>query len=200
VPAPRPVDPLPALSKNLASNLRYLRERRRLTQAMLAKSSGVPRSTIAALETGSGNPTVAVLARLGAALGVSIEEILSAPHASGRLYRRGSLPVDRRGRRTAAELQRVLPEPLPGITLDRLVLAPGARLEGAPHRPGSRGFVSCERGGLQLWAAGERFDLEPWDVVAFQADQPHSYANAGLTTAVGMSFIVLAPPGWRPPS
>jgi hypothetical protein len=67
------------------------------------------------------------------------------------------------------------------------------------HFSAPRPFVSCERGGLSLWAAGERFDLEPWDVVAFQADQPHSYANAGPTTTAGMSFVVLAPPGWRPP-
>jgi len=108
--------------------------------------------------------------------------------------------VQRYGRRTQAELQRVLPEPIPGVAIDRVVLASGARMTGTAHRPGSRGFLSCERGRVTLWSAGERFDLEPWDVVAFQADQPHSFANEGATTAVGMSFVVLAPPGWGPPS
>ena len=39
------------LPGNLAKNLRYVRERRGLTQARVAKLAGVPRSTLALVET-----------------------------------------------------------------------------------------------------------------------------------------------------
>jgi len=182
-----------ALSANLSANLRYIRERRGLTQAGLARLCGVPRSTVAQVEAGSGNPTLAVLSRLAAALQLSIEEILSAPHASCQVFRKGSLPTTARGRDGAARVQKILPDPIPGMEIDRLELQPGARMTGVPHRPGTREYLACERGHLTLWAAGERFDLSPGDVAAFHGDQAHTYQNMGEVVAVGFSVVTLAP-------
>ncbi|PYR21187.1 MAG: DNA-binding protein, partial [Acidobacteria bacterium] len=44
------------VATHLARNLTALRHARTLTQGGLAKSSGLPRSTIANLESGVGNP------------------------------------------------------------------------------------------------------------------------------------------------
>ena len=86
------------LASNLAENIRALRGARGLTQAQVARLCAIPRSTVAQLESGSGNPTLAILARLAAALRVSIEEILSAPHGRCQIFRKGSLPTATRGR------------------------------------------------------------------------------------------------------
>ena len=75
-------------------------------------------------------------------------------------------------------------------------------MSGVPHRPGTREYLACERGRLTLRAAGERFDLGPGDVAAFQGDQPHSYHNEGSVVAVGFSVVTLAPApphGWPGP-
>ncbi|MGZ3477009.1 MAG: helix-turn-helix domain-containing protein, partial [Polyangiales bacterium] len=72
----------------LAQNLRQLRLARGLTQEQLAKVSGVPRPTWAHLESGAGNPTLAVLMRVAGALQVSIEELISPPKATAKLYKR----------------------------------------------------------------------------------------------------------------
>ena len=181
------------LSRNLATNLRYLRQRRNLTQAKLARLCDLPRSTIALVETGGGNPTLTVLARLAAALQLSIEEILSSPHARCQVFRRGSLPTAVRGREGSARVQKLLPDPIPGMEIDRLELRAGARMTGVPHRPGTREYLTCERGRLTLWAAGERYELRPGDVAAFAGDQAHSYHNEGRVLAVGFSVVTLAP-------
>ncbi|MGH9443171.1 MAG: helix-turn-helix domain-containing protein, partial [Thermoanaerobaculia bacterium] len=183
-----------SVSRDLASNLRYIRDRRGLTQAQLAHASSVPRSTIASIETGSGNPTLVVLTRLAAALSLSIEELLSRPHGRGKLWKRGTLPVERRGKGRLAEVQKLLPEAIPGMAIDRIALEPGARMTGIPHKPGTREFLACERGRVTLWTLGDRFDLDPGDVVSFQGDQPHSYWNDGRVAAVGFSVVALAPP------
>jgi len=181
------------LTANLAANIRFVRERRGLTQAALARLCGLPRSTVAQTESGSGNPTLAVLSRMAAALQLSIEELLSRPHAACQLFPRGSLPVTERGRDGLALVQKILPDPIPGMEIDRIELKPGARMTGVPHRPGTREYLACERGRLTLWAAGERFDLSPGDVAAFHGDQPHSYQNAGAVVAVGFSVVTLSP-------
>jgi transcriptional regulator with XRE-family HTH domain len=180
------------LGRNLALNLKYLRSQRGVTQARLAKQAGLPRSTLATLELGDGNPTLAVLARLSLALQVSIEEILSSPRAQSQVFPKGSLPISKRsgGKAWVAKL---LPDPVPGMEIDRIELAPGASFRGVPHRPGTREYLCCEKGRLTLWAASERIELGPGDVAAFQGDQRHSYMNEGQVNAVGFSVVAFVP-------
>src|SRR4051794_5970554 len=72
-----PVDAAGATTaKHLARNLVSLRHTRGLTQDMLAKHTSVPRSTIANLESGEGNPSLLVLVKVAAALSVPIDELL----------------------------------------------------------------------------------------------------------------------------
>ncbi len=191
--------PSDILPTNLAANLQFQRQRRRLTQAGMASLCGLPRSTIAQLESGSGNPTLSVLSRLASALRITIEEILSSPHARCQLFPRGTLPVTERGRDGSARLQRLLPDPIPGMEIDRLELQPGGRMTGVPHRPGTREYLACERGRLILKTAGESHRLEAGDVLAFDGDQPHSYHNEGAAVAVGYSIVTLSPVPGRSP-
>jgi transcriptional regulator with XRE-family HTH domain len=184
---------LASLTANLAGNLRAVRERRGLTQSQLARLSGIPRSTVANIETGISNPTLSVLARLAAALRLSLEELLSAPRAPCRLYPRGTLPVESRGKGGRVRVHKLLPHPIPGMEIDRLELAPRERFAGVPHRPGTQEYLTCETGSLTLWVSGQRFDLSPGDVATFPGDQRHSYQNDGDTTAVGFSVVTLAP-------
>ncbi len=67
--------------KNLGVNVRRLREARGLSQQRLADLSGIPRPTWASLETGTANPTLAVLSKAADALNVSIEELIGPPRS-----------------------------------------------------------------------------------------------------------------------
>lgn len=182
-----------ALSENLATNLRSLRQIGGLTQARLATRAGMPRSTLANLEVGGGNPTLSVLAGLAAALQVSIAELVSTPRARCRLFKKGTLPIEKRGRRDRVTVHRLLPDPVPGMEIDRMVLPPDARLPGVPHRAGTQEYLYCEHGALTLWATGERFDLSQGDVAVFAGDQAHSYGNLSQAFAVAFSVVAFAP-------
>lgn len=180
------------LSAHLARNIRQLRQTRGYTQHQIAKLSRLPRATWANLESGSANPTLTVLHRVAVALQVSIEELIAAPRADVRLYPKGALPARRRGEVGVSSL---LPDEVPGMQIERLELPPGARLVGVPHTTGTREYLTCESGQLQLLAAGETFALAPGDVAVFRGDQRHSYSNAGARVAVGYSVVMLAPVG-----
>lgn len=177
------------LAARLAKNLKQLREARGLTQQQMAKLSGVPRATWAHLESGSGNPTLSVLHRAATALSVSIEELVAAPRAACRFYPKGALPVKSPGQATVRKL---LPDLIPGMEIDRIELPPKGRMTGVPHTPGTREYLTCESGAIQLMAAGERWRLSPGDVVVFLGDQRHSYMNPDDRPAVGYSVVVLA--------
>jgi XRE family transcriptional regulator, regulator of sulfur utilization len=81
------------------------------------------------------------------------------------------------------------------MLIERLELPRGARLVGVPHTPGTREYLSCESGRIELVASGESFQLDPGDVAVFRGDQRHSYANLGSSAAVGYSVVVIVPPG-----
>lgn len=177
------------LAERLGKNLKQLRQARGLTQQQMAKLAGIPRATWSHLESGEGNPTLVVLARVSEALQVSLEELIATARAAVEHFPKGSLPIKTRG---LARIQKLLPDPLPGTEIDRIELPPRVKMNGVPHTPGTREYLTCERGSIVLIAAGERVLLEAGDVVAFRGDQRHSYENPEATIAVGYSVVVLA--------
>jgi transcriptional regulator with XRE-family HTH domain len=179
------------LSERLGVNVRQLRQARGKTQQQMAKLAGVPRATWANLESGSANPTLAVLHSVAAALGVSLEELLAPPRASAKLWPKETLKMRQRGN---VRVRKLLPDPVPGMEIDRLELPPGARMTGIPHTPGTREYLACEEGRIDLVASGERYVLSPGDVVAFRGDQRHSYGNSGERTAIAYSVVTLVSP------
>ena len=181
------MDELERLSSYLCANVRQLRLARGLTQQGLAELAGLPRATIAKIEAGSPNPTLATTARLAAALRVSIDELVAPPTGFARLYPADVLPRRTKG---GVELRQMLPHPLPGLTLERMAFAPRARLKGAPHLPGSREYLVCESGRVQLTTPAERWVLGPGDVVAYRGDQPHGYTNPDDEPGVAYTIIV----------
>jgi transcriptional regulator with XRE-family HTH domain len=179
------------LASRLAANVKQLREARSLTQDQMAKASGLPRATWANIESGGANPTLAVLHKAALALSVSFEELLAAPSPSAKHYPRPTLPEkDRQG----VKVRSLLPHKVPNMVLERMEFPPLARFVGTPHTPGTREYLTCESGKLELIASGEKYMLEAGDVVVFRGDQRHSYANLGKTVAVGYSTVLLRPP------
>jgi len=176
------------LATRLAHNVRELRQARGFTQQQMAKLAGLPRATWSNLESGSGNPTLTVLHAVCSAFQVSLEEIVAEPRANARLYPKGSLPERVRG---AVRVSSLLPDKMPGMQIERLELPVGSRMIGVPHTPGTREYLSCEAGNIELVASGEAYPMSEGDVVVFRGDQRHSYANLGRKVAVGFSVVVL---------
>jgi transcriptional regulator with XRE-family HTH domain len=176
------------LPLQLAANVRHLREARGQTQAQIAKLAGIPRATWGHLETGSANPTLAVLDKVATALQVPIEELTAAPRATSRLFPRGSLKSRKQG---DGSVRQLLPDPIPGMLVDRMEIPGGGRIAGVPHMPGTREYFTCESGTVKLAVGGEEWRLAPGDVLVFRGDQRHSYANPGRELAVGYSVVLL---------
>jgi transcriptional regulator with XRE-family HTH domain len=174
---------------HLASNIRALREARGLTQQQMARVAGVPRATWTHLESGGANPTLAVLIKVAQGLSVRLDELLATPPSAARHLRAAELPARQRGTVTVRKL---LPEPLPGLDVERLELPPGGRMSGVPHTAGTREYLVCERGAVELAVAGERYRLAEGDVVIFRGDQRHGYENPGRAVAVAYSVIAFA--------
>ena len=131
-----------------------------------------------------------MLVKVAGALQVSVEELIAPPRASARHVPAAKLPLKHRG---AVTVRKLLPEPLPGMELERMELPAGASMTGVPHTPGTREYLTCETGEVELTASGELYRLAPGDVVVFRGDQKHGYRNPGRSKAIAYSVVVLAP-------
>ncbi len=176
---------------HLGANVRRLREARGLSQQQMAKLAGLPRPTWASLESGGANPTLSVLSRASTALQVSIEELIGPPRTAAQLFRSGEI---RARKRQGATLRPLIPESLAGLDISRMELAPGGAMTGVPHPAGTREYLTCERGRIELVASGERWELGPGDALVFRGDQRHSYRNLDASrAAVAISVVCFAP-------
>jgi transcriptional regulator with XRE-family HTH domain len=176
---------------HLAHNLVTLRQLRTLTQEALAKAAGVPRSTIANLESGSGNPSLTVLIKVANSLAVPVDELLASPHAKARKWTRAELGSHSAGR--GVTLRSLIPERIPTELLNIMEFSPGASMRGSPHLPGTREYFTCMAGRITIFVAGARFDLDTGDVLAFPGNVQHSYRNTdGNRAAQGVSAVILA--------
>jgi len=181
-------------ASHLARNLASLRHTRSLTQDALAKAAAVPRSTIANLESGAGNPSLVVLVKVAAALGVPIDELLASPRAMVRRWPASEVATRQKGR--GVSIRELVPEPVPDEMMEVMDFEPGAVMGGTPHLPGTREFFTCLDGRVNLMVAGTRYELGEGDVLAFPGNQPHSYQNADAQLpARGISVVVLAKAG-----
>jgi transcriptional regulator with XRE-family HTH domain len=179
-------------SARLAENLRLLREARGLSQVQMARRAALPRATWTHLESGSANPTLAVLLKVAAALQVRLEELLEPAREPGRHVPAAQLPERRRG---DATIRKLLPESLAGLDIERMRFPARGRLVGVPHTPGTREYLTCERGEIELAVAGVTYHLVEGDVVSFRGDQKHSYFNPADRESIAYSVIAFAPPG-----
>jgi len=181
-------------ASHLARNLVSLRHTRGLTQDGLAKAAAVPRSTVANLESGAGNPSLAVLVKVAGALGVPIDELLASPRALVRRWAAAELATRSKGR--GVGIRALVPEPVPDEMMEVMDFAPAAAMGGTPHLPGTREYFTCLDGRVVLMVAGDRYELGAGDVLAFPGNLPHSYQNAdALAPARGVSVVVLAKAG-----
>jgi len=178
-----------SIASHLSTNIRQLREARGMTQEQMARLSDVPRPTWANLESGEANPTLSVLVKVAGALQIPLEELIGPPRAVVKLYKAETLPVIQRGR---VRVRRLLPESIAGFEIDRMELAAGAYMTGIPHTQGTREYLTCESGTVELTVAEAKWRLQAGDVVVFRGDQKHAYRNPGATSAVAYSVLSLA--------
>jgi transcriptional regulator with XRE-family HTH domain len=135
------------ISTRLAANLKLLREEAGLSQKALAEQSGVPRPTIAHLESGQANPTLTVALKVATTLGVTMDGLVDPGEAPIVVLSPRSLPTTRTSRLRRVQVLKA--GSLRDAEVERVTLKAAGRL----HLDGSGGrphYLICERGEFTL--------------------------------------------------
>lgn len=170
-----------ALSVDVGSRLRTLRNQRNLSLRALAQKSGLSANALSNIERGQTSATVSTLYKVADALGVSITAFFEREEQGKEIVYRKS------ENRTRVPFSRGLWEGLGGEAFEGQVEPFMLTLEsGASSGPfgivhSGHEFVMCLRGQLEYLVRGQVFLLEPGDSLLFKAHLPHRWRNPGST-------------------
>lgn len=164
-------------SSPLATNIRKWRERRGMSASALAREAGISKSTVSELERGNGNPSLDTLWALAKTLNVPLGGLFNGATSVGETEFRRLVEapvIAHEGKDFVAQLMaswRNSGE----VEVSIVTLASHAKRDSRGNAPGVIERVICMEGLVEVGPAGAVTLLEPGDMIAFRADQPHVY-------------------------
>jgi transcriptional regulator with XRE-family HTH domain len=174
-----------ALGDHLASQVRALRKQRGWSLERLGQASGVSRSMLSQIERNDANPTVAVALAIATALGVTLDDLATAPDHRSPVH---VVPFDDPHMIYRSD-EHCRIRTLSPLTADRAIefyeitLRPDGELRSAAHFAGTREILTVLRGRVRVEAAGYSETLRTHDSVAYPADVEHAIVNVGRSEA-----------------
>ncbi len=172
-----------AVSVDVGSRLRELREMRGISMRALATKSGLSANALSMIERGKTSPSVSTLYKLADALGVSITTFFGTGGEKRQVI------FMRSDERTRIPFARGIFEGLGGEKfvgrVEPFVLTLESGANSGPHPMTHTGheFVFCLRGELEYVVERNIFQMSPGDSLLFAAQLKHKWKNPGRTVA-----------------
>lgn len=164
----------------IAARLKLLREESGLTLDGLATTSGVSRAMISRIERGEASPTASLLARICAALGLSLSQFFAESEAlTSPLVKCGDQPTWQDPE--TGYVRRAVSPPRTGSDVDivEVLLPASARVSFPPH-PASKGmtqYIWLFEGALEMALGEQTYVLEPGDCLFMPVGEGHIFHN-----------------------
>lgn len=196
---------------DVGSELRRVREARKLSLRAVASAVGVSASLLSQVETGKTQPSVSTLYALVNHLGISLDGLMGTSRSVAAPLVLGASPTSAPDpdRRTDSVVQRREDNPViemqNGVTWERMAVgssdiadplivtyAPSASssMEGKMMRHAALEYGVLLEGRLTLRIDFDTYELEPGDSFCFDASRPHLYVNQTEQPARGIWFVI----------
>ena len=188
-----------AVSVDVGTRLRELRQERGLSMRALARASGLSANALSMIERGRTSPSVSTLYKMSQAMGIPITAFFrEEPPQQEIVFRKAA-------ERTRIPFMRGVWEGLGGelfvgrVEPFMLTLESGASSGPFGILHSGHEFVFCLRGQLEYEVENQRFLLETGDSLLFAAQLRHRWRNPGKTVTNAM-FVLSSFEGDERPS
>ena len=178
----------------IARRVAVSRQRQRLSLAQLAARAGVSKASLAGLEKGTGNPSIAMLCQTAAALGLSVSDLLemSASRSAEEFALGGGKVLWRGHRGGTARLVFGTQGPLM-LEYWEWEMFPGERYEAKAHSRGTKEILYPIKGRLGTVLGGETAETSRGHGLFLETDVPHAYYCAGKQPVRFRMIVVETP-------
>jgi transcriptional regulator with XRE-family HTH domain len=197
---------------DVGSELRRVRESRKLSLRNVASAVGVSASLLSQVETGKTQPSVSTLYALVNYLGISLDGLMGTTRAGAPSIGVANPIVETAptgSRLSDAVVQRREDNPViemeNGVTWERLAVgassvadplivtyqpSASSSMEGKMMRHAGLEYGVLLEGRLTLRIDFESYDLTPGDSFCFDSSRPHLYVNQSDQAARGIWFVI----------
>lgn len=187
------------LGHYLAINLKDSRKSKGLSQKELAEKTQIPRSTIAGIESGDGNPTLQVMVKLSMGLDLRLEDLLKPPQPKVALYKKAEHAqvnkLNAGSKKEVIQALRMTPKSSLHVTIESLNFKAGQEFVGSRHPRGTEEYFICTHGQMIIEVEGTSYSLNKLDMLSFDGIQEHRYVASRNGESGGISVLVQVPGG-----
>ncbi|WP_095118911.1 XRE family transcriptional regulator [Pseudomonas sp. Irchel s3f10] len=174
-----------AVSLAVARTLKQARKAQKITLDELSRRSGVSKGMVVEIEKCTANPSIGILCKIAAALGLSVADIVNVTEApSAHIIESQDIPTlwtgDLGG--TARLLAGTSGPNM--IELWRWEMHPGESFASSGHPQGTLELFHVEKGTLKCMIGETELIIPAGSSAVAKTDVPHSYSNAGRSRLV----------------
>ncbi|MEI4941491.1 helix-turn-helix domain-containing protein [Aeromonas caviae] len=170
------------ISQALAGKIKNYRKISKLSLDELSRRAGISKGMLVEIEKGSANPSIGILCKLSAALGLSVADLVNvSSEPAVHLVDAPEIPTLWHGPLggTARLLAGTTGPDM--IELWQWEMAPGERFDSDGHTTGTVELFHVEQGILTIGIDGEQWQVKAGQSLMARTDVPHHYANSAET-------------------
>jgi transcriptional regulator with XRE-family HTH domain len=174
-----------SVSKAVSVSIKNYRKSQKLSLDELSRRAGVSKGMLVEIEKGTANPSIAILCKIAAALGLSVADIVNVTQAPDAwLVESRDIPVLWNGEKggTARLLAGTTGPDM--VELWRWEMQPGEIYASSGHPQGTFELLHVEEGTLSVRTGITELQVAAGCSAVARTDMAHHYTNAGETLLV----------------
>lgn len=168
-----------SVNQAVSDSIKNWRKHQKLSLDELSRRAGVSKGMLVEIEKGDANPSIAILCRIAAALGVSVADIVNVTHAPAAwLIDKSAMPTLWSGEQGGSAQLLAGTRGPDMIELWRWQMFAGERFSSDGHPAGTLELLHVEQGTLALTVGDQTLVVQPGCAAVARTDIPHAYASA----------------------
>lgn len=167
-----------SVSEAVSGRIKAFRKLKKLSLDELSRRAGVSKGMLVEIEKGAANPSIAILCKLAAAMGLSVADIVDvASKPPVHIVQAEDIPVLWTGEKGGSARLLAGTSGPDMVELWRWHMYPGERFASPGHPVGTRELFHVEKGMLQLVIDDKTLLVPAGCSAVARTDLPHQYAN-----------------------
>lgn len=167
------------VSQAVSDRIKSWRKSQKLSLDELSRRAGVSKGMLVEIEKGAANPSIAILCKIAAALGVSVADIVSISHSPDAwLIENSEMPVLWQGEQGGSAQLLAGTRGPDMIELWRWQMFAGEAFSSTGHSSGTLELLHVEQGTLALTVGEQTLVIQQGCAAVARTDMPHAYASA----------------------
>lgn len=168
-----------SVNQAVSDSIKSWRKSQKLSLDELSRRAGVSKGMLVEIEKGAANPSIAILCKVAAALGVSVADIVNVSHAPDAwLIETSDMPVLWQGEQGGSAQLLAGTRGPDMIELWRWQMFASEVFSSTGHSSGTLELLHVEQGTLALTVGEQSLVVQQGCAAVARTDMPHAYASA----------------------